>query len=149
LAGVVLTKKNYIKKAVRLRICQQAQDRCGYCLTPQDFVTSRLPIEHIIPTSREGPSIEENLWLSCSSCNSHKGNKTHARDPLTGQTVKLFNPRKQIWREHFAWIQNGLRIAGMTPIGRATVVALKLNNPLSIKARRIWITTGQFPPRNS
>jgi len=63
--------------------------------------------------------------------------------------VPLFNPRKQNWHKHFAWHQSGLRIIGKTPIGRATVGALRLNNSLSVEARRIWITTGQFPLRNS
>jgi hypothetical protein len=144
-----LAKRPYIKKTVRQRIRRQAQNRCGFCLTSQEFFSARFSIEHLIPLSLGGSSDEENLWLSCPACNWYKGAITHGRDPDTGKTVSLFNPRKQIWFEHFAWSQDGVRIIGKTPIGRATVVALQLNNELAIAARRLWVAAGKFPPADS
>ena len=73
-------------------------------------------IEHIDPS---GGDDSDNLCLACSSCNLSKSVATTALDFLTGTEVALFNPRIQYWQDHFEWIDNGLRILGKTPIGRA------------------------------
>jgi len=48
-------------------------------------------------------SEEDNLWLACSLCNSHKGERVTSLDPVTGDIVRLFDPRRQVWQAHFAW----------------------------------------------
>ena len=48
--------------------------------------------------------------------------------------------------EHFAWSDAGDRIVGLTPTGRATVVALQLNRPILVHARRAWTSVGWHPP---
>jgi len=62
-----------ISEAIRHRIREQAQERCGYCLTQQKYVPWTLEIEHLIPKSKEGTNDELNLWLACRSCNLYKG----------------------------------------------------------------------------
>jgi hypothetical protein len=37
-------------------------------------------------------------------------------------------------------------IIGQTPVGRATVVALRLNNEYVVPSRRVWIAAGWHPP---
>ncbi|MCW5933624.1 MAG: HNH endonuclease [Fimbriimonadia bacterium] len=135
-----------ISEALRESVRKSANHRCGYCLSPQQYVMSRLEIEHIIPRSKGGSNDETNLWLSCSLCNRFKGAQTTAIDPQSGKEVPLFNPRFQSWREHFQWEANGTVIEGLTPTGRATVVALQLNNELAIEVRRNWILAGWHPP---
>ena len=89
-----------------------------------------------------------NLWLGCPLCNAHKADQTSASDPLTGETVALFNPRTQDWFEHFRWSDDGLRIIGLTPIGRATVIALHLSDdPDALQVRSYWVLAGWHPPR--
>jgi hypothetical protein len=108
---------------------------------------ARLEIEHIIPLAKGGSNDEENLWLACPICNGHKSDKTNAVDPQTGDRVPLFNPRTQIWSEHFSWIDDGLRIVGRTPVGRATVIALRLSDdPDAILVRSYWVLAGGHPP---
>ena len=116
----------YISVEVERRVRATAKNRCGYCLSPQHLVMARLEIEHIIPLSKQGSNNESNLWLACPICNGHKSNKTTAVDPETNETLKLFNPRTQVWSEHFQWTEDGLRVVGLTPTGRATVAALHL-----------------------
>ncbi|MGH7494783.1 MAG: HNH endonuclease [bacterium] len=58
-----------IPTAVQQRVREVAQHRCGYCLSPQQYVMGKLEIEHIIPRARSGSDDESNLWLSCSLCN--------------------------------------------------------------------------------
>lgn len=137
----------YIPKALRQKIAAEANRRCGYCLTEQRVSGAPLHIEHLIPEAKGGTSDENNLWLSCAWCNSFKGTQTEAIDLQTGESVRLFNPRIQRWFEHFTWSDDGLRIVGLTSVGRATVEALKMNNPYIVPARRLWIIAGWHPPR--
>jgi len=60
----------YLSKALRRQVAELARHRCGYCLTSQEYSGAQLEIEHIIPVSRGGSHHEDNLWLSCSWCNS-------------------------------------------------------------------------------
>jgi hypothetical protein len=139
----------YIAAEIERRVREAARDRCGYCLSPQHLVMARLQIEHIIPRSKNGTEDESNLWLSCPLCNSHKSDRTHAVDPETGATVALFNPRLQHWLEHFRWSDDGLRILGTTPIGRATVLALHLSDdPDALLVRSYWVSAGWHPPND-
>ncbi|WP_295458178.1 HNH endonuclease [uncultured Thiodictyon sp.] len=136
-----------IPKALRERIADAAQQRCGYCLTDQRVSGAQMHVEHIVPRARGGSSQESNLWLACAWCNSYKGIQVEAQDPETGASVTLFNPRRQRWIEHFLWSQDGTYIRGVTATGRATVVALNLNNPYIVPARRLWALAGWHPPK--
>lgn len=130
------------------RVREVAQNRCGYCLSPQHLVMARLEMEHIVPLAAGGSDDESNLWLACPLCNGHKSDKMHGIDPLTGADMPLFNPRTQSWREHFVWKDGGLRIEGTTPTGRATVAALHLSDdPDAITVRSYWIMAGWHPPQ--
>lgn len=141
------------RRAIPARLAQRvrevARHRCGYCLNPQHLVMAKLEIEHILPVAQGGADDETNLWLACPRCNAHKSDKTVAADPETGCTVPLFNPRLQGWSEHFAWADGGLRIVGLTAIGRATVAALHLSDdPIALIVRGYWITAGWHPPKD-
>jgi hypothetical protein len=108
---------------------------------------ARLELEHIIPLAKGGSDDEENLWLACPICNGHKSDKIDAADPETGERAPLFNPRTQVWSEHFTWTDDGLRIVGKTPAGRATVIALRLSDdPDAILVRSYWVLAGWHPP---
>jgi len=103
-------------------------------------------LDHIVPEALGGPTEEDNLWLACPQCNGHKSDRTTALDPVSGQTVPLFDPRHQEWNQHFAWVDSATRALGLTPIGRATAVALQLNRPILVRARRRWVGAGWHPP---
>jgi hypothetical protein len=138
-----------VSAEVERRVRAAARNRCGYCLSPQHLVMARLEIEHIIPIAKGGTDDEANLWLACPICNGHKSDTTGAADPVTGQFVPLFNPRTQSWAEHFRWADGGLRIAGRTPAGRATVAALHLDDdPDAIEVRSYWVLVGWHPPES-
>jgi hypothetical protein len=135
-----------VPKALRNQIAAEARERCGYCLTDQRVSGAQMHIEHLIPRAQGGRSVRMNLWLACAWCNSYKGTRTEAVDPETGMRVGLFNPRIQVWSEHFRWSDDGVHILGVTPVGRATVKALHLNNPYIVPARRLWVVAGWHPP---
>jgi len=140
--------KAYVSKALRARVRAQARQRCGYCLTREDVVGTPMEIEHLQPEALGGLTVEANLWLACSLCNTHKRDRVAALDPDTGELGPLFNPRMQDWQDHFTWSEDGQRIVGVTASGRATVIALQLNRPSLVRARTLWISAGWHPPRD-
>lgn len=135
-----------ISEEVRARVREEAGDRCGYCLSSQKYVLGLLEIEHLIPKAKGGSDDEENLWLACRLCNCYKGSTTYGQDPATDRRVKLFNPRKQQWSRHFQWSEDGVEIIGRTVCGRATVIALQLNNQVAVTVRKQWVMAGWHPP---
>jgi hypothetical protein len=137
-----------IPKALRQKITEHARHRCGYCLTSEFVVGAPMEVDHLIPLSLGGPTDERNLWLACPLCNEHKSDRIAAIDPQSGVTVRLFNPRIEIWIDHFTWNENADRIVGLTPTGRATVIALNLNRPSLVRARQAWVLVGWHPPKD-
>jgi hypothetical protein len=135
-----------IPSSLAEKIRKQARHRCGYCLLSEILIGMLMEFEHLIPLAAGGLTVEENLWLSCRICNGFKGALTHAADPETKLSVPLFNPRQQNWSEHFRWSEDGTEIIGQTPTGRATVVALRMNNPTIVNSRRLWVSVGWWPP---
>lgn len=105
-----------------------------------------LEFDHLHPEALGGPTERANLWLACTRCNDFKGDRIDGIDPETGESVTLFNPRTQRWAEHFAWSTSGTHILGLTPTGRAAVVALRLNNEFILVTRQFWVEAGWWPP---
>ncbi len=106
----------------------------------------RLQVDHILPVVAGGRNSSENLCLACELCNQYKWTHVYGIDPVTGSSVLLFNPRQSRWNEHFRWDPTGAIIIGLTPVGRATVIVLQLNNDLAVIVRRNWIKAGWHPP---
>ena len=85
----------------------------------------------------------ENLALACPSCNSHKWMFTEGTDPDSGRMIPLFNPRTQVWSEHFSWSQeHPFELQGQTATGRATIHRLQMNAPDLVTIRRLLSELG-------
>lgn len=138
--------RTYISKALREIVAAQAKPRCGYYLTPEFITGAPLEVDHVIPEANGGPTVEDNLWLACTLCNQHKADREKARDPESGDEVTIFDPRHQVWREHFTWSEDGALITGLTAVGRATVRALARNRRSLVQARGLWVSAGWHPP---
>lgn len=136
----------YVPDGLRRRIDEADRRRCRYCLTAEANSGVRLTHDHITPVSKGGETLFENVCLACSPCNEHKSDATHAVDPISGESVSLFHPRRDRWGDNFAWSADATRIEGLTPAGRATVIALRLNRPLIVAARGRWARVGWHPP---
>jgi len=135
-----------ISASLRQLVAERARDCCEYCRSQSRFAMQAFSVEHIEPRSQEGGNSADNLALACQGCNNHKYTRTQARDPVTGESVPLFHPRKQQWADHFTWNSDGTLVLGLTPTGRATVEALQLNRHGLINLRRILYTAGEHPP---
>ena len=136
----------HISDTLRREVAERANHRCEYCQTAQRISGAQMHVDHIIPLVHGGTSYEQNLCLACAWCNSYKSTQTRGIDLQTGAEAPLYNPRTQTWAEHFRWQENGYEIVGMTPSGRATVAALKMNNEYILPARRQWALAGWHPP---
>jgi hypothetical protein len=126
-------------------ITERAAGRCEYCHAPQVLIGQVFHLDHIIPVSLGGETISDNLCLACSHCNIAKGFRIEAIDPRSGNRIRLFNPRTDLWDEHFRWSQNFKSLVGRTPIGRASVIALDMNSKLLQQARPFWRVAGLIP----
>jgi len=120
--------------------------RCAYCHSPEYLLDGIYEIDHIIPEVAGGETWRENLCLACRLCNDHKAMKQTAVDPLTNKLIRLYHPRRQRWPRHFAWALDGLTIVGRTQCGRATILALQLNNASLVRMRGFWKELGANPP---
>lgn len=137
---------SHVSKRIRTQVVERAKGRCEYCQTQEDIVVD-LEVEHIYPTAKGGPSELNNLCYACGSCNRFKSDFTDGTDPEAGKSVPLYNPRTQVWHEHFVWSEDGLLMIGLTPFGRATVKRLNVNKPRLVNARRRWVAAGWHPPK--
>ena len=142
-----------IPEKVRAFVRQRARLLCEYCHSCEEASAAQFSIDHIQPRSLGGTDEDENLALACQRCNGYRYNFTTGIDPLTQEPVSLFNPRQQVWIEHFVWILDGLSIKGTTSTGRATCARLDLNDEFHndasiVKARRLWIKGGWHPPKD-
>lgn len=139
---------SFISKSIRQQVIKDAGSRCEYCRTSSRLTGMPLVMDHIIPISLGGSDERNNLCASCYRCNEFKGAKITASDPVTNKLISLFNPRQQKWLYHFNWANGGTHIIGITTTGRATVLALRLNNENIVQARAIWIGLNWHPPQD-
>jgi hypothetical protein len=130
-------------------VAERARGICEYCRSPESYSSDPFSVEHILPLQAGGSDEMENLAFACQGCNNFKYTKTTARDPVSLQLVPLFHPRIYGWRDHFIWNEDFSMILGTTPMGRATVEALRLNRPGLINLRRALFREGAHPPRDS
>jgi HNH endonuclease len=133
-----------IPASLRRLVIQRADNRCEYCGISQIGQVATFHIDHIVPVVASGKTIAENLALACVSCSLRKGARQTLEDSETGKTVSIFNPRQQVWKEHFTW--NGVQVVGLTATGRATVRALDLNRLTMLAIRAEEELLGRHPP---
>jgi hypothetical protein len=113
----------------------------------QQTQVATFPIDHVLPVAQGGQTVLANLALACPRCNAAKWQRMEATDPGSGATIPLFNPRNQVWSNHFRWLEVDTTVLeGLTAIGRATIVAFELNHPRHLEVRRWLIVLGLHPP---
>ncbi len=126
-------------------VARRAGNRCEYCRAPEAVFNLTFEVEHIVPISRGGLGDESNLALSCRACNLFKADRLTVRDQETGAEVRLFDPRRDCWDEHFRIEAETGAILSLTPEGRVTVAILQMNRPVQLAARLHWMRPGLFP----
>ena len=133
----------HVSDFLRQRVVLRAGFRCEYCRVPEAFLATTFHIDHIRSLKHGGKTVFENLCLACPHCNQNKGSDIATfLDEDGEELVRLFNPRKDVWAEHFE-VSLGKFLA-RTPIGAATIRILDLNAPERIILRRVLVEAGRF-----
>ena len=122
-----------METSVRRLVRDRAGKRCEYCGLAEEHVYIPHHIDHIRPKQHGGDDSPLNFALACQGCNLKGRSNLAGIDPASETLVALFNPRKQVWAEHFVF--RGALIVGLTPVGRATVAVLDMNTRERVKIR--------------
>ncbi len=93
-----------------------------------------MEIDHLIPEALGGVTEEKTSGLPVRSATTTRAT----------ESLPLTPPRAR----SFACSIRAV-IEGLTPTGRATVIALHLNRPVLVRARQAWVKVGWHPPRDS
>lgn len=116
----------YISESLRQKIAIRANYCCEYCKISENDTFYGFQIDHIISMKHGGQSNYENFAYACFLCNSNKGSDIGTILLPNKKYVPLFNPRIDIWEEHF-YLEIGFFYA-QTDIGEGTIKILKLND---------------------
>lgn len=122
-------------KFSRKKVWKRAGGKCEYCQLPEEDSVLPHELDHIRAKKHRGPKTLQNTCVSCAHCNVAKGSDATSYDPVTDNLVRLFNPRKDDWEDHFFW--DGPILHGKIPIARATVELLRINAPARMEHRRL------------
>lgn len=131
-----------MRASLRAAVVRRAKSRCEYCHLPQAAVDITFHIEHLIARQHGGKTVLTNLAMACPFCNAVKGPNLSSLDPRSAKLVRLFNPRKDKWDDHFGLV--GFRIQGKTAVGRATEFLLELNSERMCRLRAALIDAGDW-----
>lgn len=139
-----------IPDALRALVRERAEFICEYCLIHEEDAGYRLRIraphvDHVIARKHGGATHADNLALACAPCNLRKGEGIASIVPGTGDLVRLFNPRRDHWSDHFQLGLDGITIVPLTPIGEATCRILGLNDSVRLLERQALREVGRYP----
>jgi hypothetical protein len=133
-------------EARRAEVAARAGHRCEYCHLPTRGQVATFPIDHVIPRGAGGKNDPSNLALTCPHCNAHKWTATAGPDPETGESVRFYHPREDVWVDHFGWSADRPgELVGKTAIGRATIDGLHINDPDMVSLRILLAELSLFP----
>lgn len=118
----------------RSQVQGRAQRRCEYCRLPEEADFASFEIDHVIASQHGGATELGNLAYACLDCNKRKGPNIASVDPDTREATLLYNPRTQVWEEHFQLHTDG-KIVGVTREGRATARLLEFNGLERVQER--------------
>ena len=132
-----------IPESLRKAVAKRAWFRCEYCRRPEGDSFLRFQSDHIISRKHGGQTTLENLAHTCPVCNNNKGTDLATILENEEILVRLFNPRKQNWFDHFEVVDG--EILPKTEVGAATIKMLKLNEVNRILERLDLMKAGLFP----
>ena len=131
-----------MNRALARKVRERARGRCEYCGIAQSGFPLPFQIDHIISEKHHGETAEDNLAFACTHCNLYKGPNIAGRDSISGELTPLFNPRTDLWDEHFTFV--GRHIVGRTAVGRVTVQVLEVNTLDRLALRAELLEEGQL-----
>ena len=87
---------------MRQKIADRANSICEYCRISEKLTSLVFQIDHIRSIKHGGLNIFGNYAYCCPDCNSLKGTDVGTFSAIDAEIlVRFFNPRKDIWVNHF------------------------------------------------
>ncbi len=131
-----------MNRALARKVRERAGGRREYCGVAQAVFPLPFQIDHIISEKHGGQTVERNLAFAFTHCNLYKGPNIAGRDSISGELTSLFNPRTDLWDDHFTFV--GRHIVGRTAVGRVTVQLLDMNTEDRLTLREELLGEGQL-----
>ena len=126
----------YVPQALRRAVRERAGNCCEYCGIREEDTEFGCEVDHIISEKHMGRTEADNLALSCFFCNRNKGSDIGSvRSSEDATIIRFFNPRTDIWSEHFAFDAQR-HIVPATDIGHVTARILGFNTENRILERQ-------------
>lgn len=138
-----MASNRYVPDVLRIEIAERANYACEYCRRREAYSFIKFQIDHIISLKHGGLTLSENLAYSCPIFNGNKGSDVGTMLQNEEIFVRLFNPRKHDWVEHFGLVEGAF--VPKSEIAEATIKVLDLNNINRILERLDLIKAGLFP----
>jgi hypothetical protein len=132
-----------IPKTLRQKVAVRANHICEYCRRPEGDSFIRYQADHIISRKHGGKTDLENLAHTCPICNNAKGSDLGTILEDEEKLIRIFNPRKQGWFDHFE-VVNG-EILPKSEIRAATIKLLKFNEIERVLERLDLVAAGVYP----
>lgn len=99
-------------------------------------------VDHIRSRKHGGGDALDNLAYACFLCNRYKGADIASVHPATGEVIRLFHPRLDVWEDHFRVA--GARIEPLSAIGLVTAQLLRFNVPARALEREYLQRLGRY-----
>jgi hypothetical protein len=131
----------FISDALRNQVEERANGICEYCLIPIEETYFGGELDHIESLKHDGQTVLENLALACQPCNRNKGSDLGSNSPTTNILTRFYNPRIDIWSEHFR-VDEDAEIISLTEIGEVTARIFKFNDFERVLERQGLIELG-------
>jgi hypothetical protein len=132
---------SWISEELRQLVSRRAAGLCEYCLLHEDDSAYGFHVDHVIAEKHGGPTKDHNLCLCCPACNRAKGSDIATL--VNGKMVRLFNPRIDLWGEHF--VLDGAIIRAKTLMAAGTLNLLRINDGPRMQLRQLLTEAGRFP----
>ena len=133
----------YIPTELRIFVAERADYLCEYCLIHENDTFIGCQVDHIISLKHGGRTTAENLAYACAFCNRNKGSDIGSIIWQTGEFVRFFNPRGDLWAEHF--YLEGAMIRPNSDVGEVTVRILGFNSQERVLERATLINLNDYP----
>ena len=135
--------KSYINADLRRLVAERADNLCEYCLLHEEDSFFAYHVDHIISEKHRGPTRADNLAYACLACNRAKGSDIGPIVWQTGEFVRFFNPRTDVWAVHLAL--SGVVIEALEDVGQVTINILGLNNEERLLERQMLRAVNRDP----
>jgi hypothetical protein len=132
----------YIPEDIRRIVAARADFCCEYCKMPEEHAFFTFHLDHIMSIKHGEQTTLENLAYACAYCNRNKGSDLASVLLPDNLVVRCYNPRTDLWNEHFRW--EAALIRPLTNIGIVTAKIFGFNDADRLSERQILMDSDRF-----